>query len=271
MYPLRPARVHHRITVTITTQPDAAALIADLQRRLDGYASSRTRQWWEGYLKGDAAFRGVPTGKVRDAVTAWHVAHRLHGRAAADQLDLALALLREPMSEDKLAGILMLQEILLPAGLLDCDAVDAFAGLFDEGHIADWNVCDWLCVRVLGPLVERYGASCARAIADWKDADNVWRCRAAAVAFVNLASRGDEVFDGLVELLLDVCDATVRHPDRFVQTGTAWALRELALAAPEPVAAFLREHRARLSPEALASVVKKLDDPLAAELLATAG
>jgi len=256
--------------VTISTQPAAPALIADLQRRLDGYASSRTREWWESYVQGEAAFRGVPMGKVRDAVTAWHVANRLHGRAAADQLDLALALVREPMSEDKLAGILMLQEILLPAGLLDCDAVDAFADLFDEGHIADWNVSDWFCVRVLGPLVERYGPSCARAVADWKDAENVWRCRAAAVAFVNLASRGDEAVPGLVDLLLDTCDATVRRPERFIQTGTAWALRELALAAPDRVAAFLRTHRARLSGEALRSAVKKLDGPVAAELLAPA-
>ena len=29
--------------------------------------------------------------------------------------------------------------------------------LFKEGCISDWNTTEWLCVRVLGPLIQREG------------------------------------------------------------------------------------------------------------------
>src|SRR3712207_8372132 len=61
-------------------------------------------------------------------------------------------------SEDKLAGVLFLQEILLPAGALDWRSdLPRIARLFDEGYIRDWSTCDWFCVKVLGPLVEQQG------------------------------------------------------------------------------------------------------------------
>jgi hypothetical protein len=61
----------------------------------------------------------------------------------------------------------VLKEILLPAGVLDCDPdLPRFARLFDRGHTCDWGTCDWFCVKVLGPLVEQQAEACARAISD---------------------------------------------------------------------------------------------------------
>ncbi len=54
-------------------------------------------------------------------------------------------LLEEDHTEDKLAGVLFLQEILLPALALNCHSdLPRFGRLFDGEHIRDWNVCDWL-------------------------------------------------------------------------------------------------------------------------------
>jgi len=47
-----------------------------------------------------------------------------------------------------------------------------FARLFDQGYIRDWNVCDWFCGKVLGPLVEQQGEACARAISEWRVANS---------------------------------------------------------------------------------------------------
>ncbi len=66
------------------------------------------------------------------------------------QKNVALMLLEENHTEDKLAGVLFLQEILLPAGALDWRSdLPRFARLFDQRYIRDWNVCDWFCVKVL--------------------------------------------------------------------------------------------------------------------------
>jgi len=39
--------------------------------------------------------------------------------------------------------------------------------LYAKALIFDWNTCDWLCVRVLGPAISRHGMDCAGAVAAW--------------------------------------------------------------------------------------------------------
>ncbi len=152
------------------------AAVDNVIARLDKLAVAKTKAWWERYLKGEIEFRGVPMAGIRKSVHAWH------DEAEPDPellKDVALSLLRRPVAEDKLAGILIFQELLLPAEVTDWSAdLAALEAVFDEGHIWDWNTCDWLCVRVLGPMVDRNGEPCARAIASWTNAPGLWRRRA---------------------------------------------------------------------------------------------
>lgn len=87
-------------------------------------------------------------------------------------------------------------------------------------EVADWNTCDWLCVRVLGPLIERHGEVAARTIAGWRDAAGLWRRRAAVVAFVDLVGRDEEPFPGCRQLVLDTCAS---KPTRSAWRRPAWA------------------------------------------------
>jgi 3-methyladenine DNA glycosylase AlkD len=207
-------------------------------------------------------------GDVRAAVHAWvegeGFAERLSLR---DQVALALSLFHLSHAEDKIAGVLYLQEILLPAGAIDWQAdLPRFARLFDEGQIADWNTCDWFCVKVLGPLAVREGEMCARAIAGWRSAENLWRHRASAVAFVNLAKRGEDNFAGFTEMLLESCALLAQRKERFAQTGAGWALRELSRADPGAVIAFVEAHREALSKEACERAIAKLPEEHRARL-----
>ncbi|HLL38585.1 MAG TPA: DNA alkylation repair protein, partial [Rubrobacteraceae bacterium] len=160
-------------------------LIEGLQLRLNAHAMTATREWWTRYLKGAASFRGVKMADVRKDVHDWFREERLGEHlSVGQQKDLALMLLEENFSEDKLAGILFLQEILLPASALDWRSdLPRFACLFDEGYICDWSTCDWFCVKVLGPLVKQQGEACARAISGWREANSLWQQRASVVAF----------------------------------------------------------------------------------------
>lgn len=133
-----------------------------------------------------------------------------------------------------------------------------FAHLFQDGYIYDWNTCDWFCVKVLGPLAEQQGETCARAIAGWRHADNLWQRRASGVAFVNLAKNGDANFPGFTDMLTEVCNATVQYDERFAQTGTGWVLRELSLAEKERVVDFVEEHLDHFSSEGLRYAIEKL-------------
>lgn len=240
-----------------------------LQYQLALRAEPKTKAWWENYLKHAIAFRGVKMADIRAALHQWVKEEGIAQRSVSQQKDLALGLIRLDYCEDKLAGILFLQELLLPAGAVRWqDDVPRFASLFEQGHIYEWNTCDWFCVRVLGPLAEQQGPPAARAIADWRTADNLWQRRASGVAFVNLAKRGEGNFPGFTDMLLEVCVATVKSAERFAQTGTGWVLRELSLAEPQQVAGFVEEQLGFFSAEGLAYATAKLPAETKARLKA---
>jgi 3-methyladenine DNA glycosylase AlkD len=253
--------------------PDPSAptlddLVHRLQQRLNTRATAAAREWWTKYLRGAASFRGVNMGDVRKAVHAWLKEERLEEHlSAGQQKDLALMLLEEDHTEDKLAGVLFLQEILLPADVLNCYSdLPRFASLFDGGHIRDWNVCDWFCVKVLGPLVEQHGQACARAISKWREANSVWQRRASVVAFVNLAKAGDRNFPGFTEMVLDNCSHLLASRERFAQTGMGWVLRELSRSDEGRVIDFVEANLDRFSREALKNATKYLPPEVAERL-----
>ena len=234
--------------------------VTTIQQRLQMRATLKTRQWWESYLKGAIGFRGTKMADIRVVMHDWH--NEAGAGWRPQQLrNLAIELIRQDLTEDKLAGILLIQEILIPGGVIPWKTeLKRWAGLFDHGFIHDWNTCDWFCVRVLGPLAAAEGEECARRIADWSRARNLWRRRAAGVGFVNLAPHGDDNFAGFTSMLLEVCEDTVRHADRFAQTGTGWVLRELSHAEPARVAGFVQAHLDMMSREAVRMSVAKLSD-----------
>jgi 3-methyladenine DNA glycosylase AlkD len=248
--------------------PALDGLIDRLQLRLNARATAATREWWTKYLRGAASFRGVKMGDVRSAVHAWFAEERLGDHLSGGrQKDLALMLLQEGYTEDKLAGVLFLQEILLPAGALDWRSdLLRFARLFDGGYIRDWNVCDWFCVKVLGPLVEQQGEACARAISEWREANSVWQRRASVVAFADLASKGDRNFPGFTEMVLDNCAHLLRSQERFVQTGVGWVLRELSSSDEGRVIGFVEANLDRFSREGLKNATKYLPPEVAERL-----
>jgi 3-methyladenine DNA glycosylase AlkD len=245
------------------------SLIGDLQQRLDAFAIPAKREWWERYLKGSARFRGVAMADVRTAANAWLDEHDLSSRLGPDGLHrIALALLAQPLTEDKLAGTLVYGEHLIPQGHPDWRvAVSAWAEVFAAEDLGDWNSCDWFCVKAISPLVLRDGAECAEAVAAWKDAAGLWQRRASVVGFVGIASRGDGVFPGFVDLVLDTCSTVVRSDERFAQTGVGWVVREISVADPDRAAAFVADHLGHLSREAARSAVRKLPPEVARPLL----
>jgi 3-methyladenine DNA glycosylase AlkD len=194
---------------------------------------------------------------IRRELREWHSDEALDALAPRDQKGLALELLRRDHSEDKLAGVLLLREHLLAR--LALTDLQSFAAVFAAGHISDWGLCDWFSVKVLTALVQRDGRPMAEALAGWTEADSLWQRRAAAVALAPLAPRGDENFEGFVDLAIDVARATARDDARFMQTGVGWLLRELSKADPRRVRDFVAEHECHMSREARRMALAKIE------------
>jgi 3-methyladenine DNA glycosylase AlkD len=230
--------------------------VGDLQRRLTREETPDARAFWGRRLPEDARYRGVPLARVRAVANTWWRDHGFDGHPAAVGKCVALALIEQPDVEDKLAGILVLHEIL-GAHLRPAD-LHTFAHLFDGGHLANPYVVDWFCVKVLGTMLAEPAA--ARVIAEWRAAETTWQRRAACVAFVGIAAKGDDAVGfPLADLVFTICAHVVWSPERGDQTAVGWVLRELARAEPVRVEAFFRKHALLMSKECARLAVAKYD------------
>ena len=233
----------------------ARLVMEELQAELERRASPEKKAWWENYVKG-ASFRGTPMSEVRSAVVGWLDAHPELSTRQTKRL--AVDLMRQPLTEDKLAGILILAEHLIDQ--LGIEDLPGFRALLAEEHLGDWSSCDWFCVKVLGQMLVRSGERerIADEIIEWSRSGDLWVRRAGMVAFVNLAPKGDAALPGLTERLLIGAQRNARDERRFAQTSVGWVLRELSITEPEAVRRFLAEHGDRLSSEARRAAAAKL-------------
>lgn len=238
--------------------------VADLRVRLGRESTDQARAFWTRYLKGAGTFHGVPMAKVKSIVRTWWVDHGLDVHPTVGKR-VAIALIEQPTIEEKLAGILVLQDLL--GSHLRATDLTAFARLFAAGHLAEWNVVDWFIMKVLVTLLDRPQGrrDVMRAIAQWRTSETMWARRAACLAFVKLAPQGDA---GVTENVLTICATVVWSIERHDQTAVGSVLRELSRAEPDRVETFLRRHALLMSKEAFKLAVAKFLVAKRTELLA---
>ena len=149
-----------------------------------------------------------------------------------------------------LAGILFLQYYLY--NKFDWELLlKKFEKLFNNGYIYDWNICDWFCVRVLGPIIKENGMPCAKAISKWNNAKNVWQARCSVVAFANLTKQKK-----FTPLLLKSCSVLIKREERFAKTGVGWIMRELSKTDKKIVVDFINKDKKHFSKESLTNSIK---------------
>ncbi len=189
---------------------------------------------------------------VRKELHKWHKEHVDSKSDIEQQLDLALALIRQKHTEEKLAGTMMLQEILIPKEVLKPKRdIKRLAGLFSEGHIYDWNVCDWFCMKVLGELILMDGKQSASLIHKWNSAENLWQARASLVSFERVLDNEDYL--GMIE---KSCKKLIKREERFAKTAVGWLLREISKQNEEYVKLFIQDHIKYFSTETIRNALK---------------
>jgi 3-methyladenine DNA glycosylase AlkD len=212
--------------------------------------------------------RGASIGKVRACVRTWWTDHDFDKCPTAVGKRIALVLIEQRMTDDKLAGIAILAEQL--GDQLRVTDLPAFARLFEDEHLADAIVVDWFTSNVLVTMLARNAgrADMARHIARWRDAETTWQRRAACLAFLALAPQGDAALAGLVELALSITATVVWSHAPGDQTAVGMLLRELSRGEPVRVATFVRRYARLMSKACVRAAVSKLPAAQRTELLA---
>ena len=226
----------------------------ELKSQLAKLADKKSKLWWENYVKHDTRFRGVGIPQIRKSLINWYRQESISELPPHKQLDLAISFFEEEYAEDKLVGILFLQSYLYDKFEYRV-LLSKFERLFEKKYIYDWNICDWFCVRVLGPMIKLHGRPCAKAISKWCTAKNVWQARCSLVAFANLTKE-----NRYTSLLLQSSKVLIKREERFAKTAVGWILRELSHVDEGIVLNFLNVNKEYFSRESLGNSIKYFDN-----------
>ncbi len=215
--------------------PAPAAVARAITTSLRGLANAAKARSNQRFFKTPVALLGIETAVVRRLARDWQ--RRLRPQwTAADAVELCDLLMREKEHELKAVGVLILSAF---AAELDLALLPRVEGWLTR-HCDNWALVDALAPALVSPLLARYPAA-VRRCASWTKSRSLWLRRAAIVAFVPHARKGrllDEAFLVVERLLSDRED--------LIHKALGWLLREIAKVAPERVAAFLLERRARV-------------------------
>jgi 3-methyladenine DNA glycosylase AlkD len=106
-------------------------------------------------------------------------------------------------------------------------------GRWFEGGFRNWAHTDVTCGEITGELLRR-GQVRLAAFADWRSSEHKFKRRAVPVSMLALLKT-----DAKIEPLLDFIRPMMLDPERVVQQGLGWFLREAWKKQPAPVERFL--------------------------------
>ncbi|MEN8156837.1 MAG: DNA alkylation repair protein [Bacteroidota bacterium] len=192
--------------------------------------------WWNRYLKGEISFLGVGIPEIRKILLEMDRERPFGQLPMNRQVSLVNKLMRGDFAEEKMAAILYVQLFWLDR--MDRSFIlDLVNDWFDDRLIYDWNTTDWLCVRILTPLVDSGDPEVLWKLKRWNRDPYLWKARASLVAFAQATALTGHAKN--IELFSDIL---IRRKERFAKTAVGWVMREYSKHDPEFVLTFLRKH-----------------------------
>ncbi|MFO7668289.1 MAG: DNA alkylation repair protein [Bacteroidales bacterium] len=193
-------------------------------------------EWWNLYLKGEIPFLGVGTPEIRKVFLNRDRNSSFENLPMNRQVSLVNGLMRGRFAEEKLAAILYVQLFWLER-MKGSFLVNLISDWFDERYIYDWNTTDWLCVRILAPLVDSGDPQVIWKLKQWNRDPYLWKARASLVPFARaryITQYSKEIWQ--------FSDNLVRRNERFAKTAVGWVMREYSKHDPQYVLDFLSKH-----------------------------
>jgi 3-methyladenine DNA glycosylase AlkD len=198
------------------------------------------------YLKTDMPFYGVQTPQRREI--ARELKRRFVPRTAAEYRRMVEALWELEHREEK---YLALSIAGASPQFITFEQLDLYRRLIQEG--AWWDLVDGVASGLVGKVLLDDRGRMRPVLEEWIDDEDLWLRRTAIISQLDHKDQTD------VEMLLRFCLRRAHEQEFFIRKAIGWALRQYARTDPEAVAAFLREHRDRLSGLSFREAAKHLD------------
>ena len=186
---------------------------------------------------------------IRDIVVEKSKSHDLVNLPIVQQQEFLNELMSSEYTEEKLAAIIYLQLNLKQFEIsILLDQIEIW---LDKEWIFDWNVCDWMCVRLLSPALDSFPDEVAHRLNDWSKAEYLWKARSSLVPFAQAKSLTDHL-----QLVEKISIALINRQERFSKTAVGWVLREIYKFNPRFVDEFLETFHEQVTPEVRKNALK---------------
>jgi 3-methyladenine DNA glycosylase AlkD len=203
--------------VTDKQVPDLYSEVVKQLEKLDETEASEARiQWFEEQHKGSTLRSyGIKTSKVRRLIGRYR--GRFKQLNLETKFELAKRFYESGFFEQATIGDAVVELSVPSLTPTHFDRLDEVASCFNN-----WASVDWLCLRVLQPLLLKYREATLTLVKRWNRSKNKWKRRASVVAFVRKIGASGDFTDEALEL----CDNLVWDKEDIVQKGVGWALKD---------------------------------------------
>ena len=207
-----------------------------IRQELEKHHDAKKAKWLENYVKHDIKSYGVGIPQIRSIVQNVYKQNKLNELSLSNQKKFLDELMKQDYAEDKLAAIIYVQLYLKDADVKF--QLSMISNWFEKRWIYDCNVCDWLCVLLLSPLVDKYPKQTIEELKKWNKDKYLWKARASLVPFAQCKTLKDHT-----ELVDRFSIVLIKREERFCKTAVGWVLREISKSDKNYVEKFLEVHR----------------------------
>jgi 3-methyladenine DNA glycosylase AlkD len=192
--------------------------------------------WWNNYLKGEIRFVGTSLPEIRKLLKEKNMSEGLDQLPMNQQVGMVNGLMRSDLAEHKRTAILFIQLYWL-GKQKNAFLLSLVSDWFTDRHIYDWNTTDWLCQKVLAPLLDSGDEQVVRTLRKWNQDSYLWKARASLVPFALSNRIGEHA-----KIIERFSDILIRREERFAKTAVGWVMREFSKVDEEFVLDFLNRH-----------------------------
>lgn len=207
--------------------------------------------WLENYVKHDIKSFGVGIPEIREIIKKFEKDTQLCKSTTKIQVEFLNDLMKNDYTEPKLAAILFIQ---LYWKSKNAEAIlDISSYWLDNQWITDWNVCDWLCVRLLTPVLDKETEMATLVFRVWNKSPILWKARASLVPFAQ-----SKKLERHSEIIRQFSTELIKREERFCKTAVGWVLREYSKIDNKFVTNFLEQFSDWTTKEVIKNATKYL-------------
>lgn len=195
----------------------------DIYNDLLKFASKERKIWWEKYLRNEAIFLGIQMSDIRKVMNNFYI--DIFEINDKDLFIFIENMFSSKESEMKMFIILFLEKYLKQnqGEYFLIKLIGLFDKIFKNKYVYDWNICDWLALKVVSKIIYMNIDNLHNELKKWIQKDNIWQNRCFLISLIPIIKTN--LLDSFNTL--EYCEILIDKDNRFAKNAVGWFVNEI--------------------------------------------